>query len=112
MKLHADKSAAEIDFVRKIGYVERGGLLLGSDFIDDILNLNIFETAKSFGKKVLIIHGDKDTSVPLSVSEKYLRYYDGRAELKIIKDADHTFNNSIWEKEVLEYTVAYFENKL
>lgn len=108
----SDKSAAEIDFVRKIGYVERGGLLLGSDFIDDVLNLDIFETAKDFDKNIMIIHGDKDTSVPLSVSEKYLKYYGGRAELKIIKDADHTFNNSMWEKKVLEYTAAYFEKEL
>lgn len=106
------KAAENIDLVRKTGYAERAGLLVGIGFVDDVRNLNIFETAKGFDKKVMIIHGEKDTSVPLSVSEKYLKYYGGRAELKLIKDADHTFNNSIWEKMVLEYTTSYLEKEL
>jgi hypothetical protein len=50
--------------------------------------------------------------VPVGVSERYLQYYGSRATLKVIKEADHTFNNSLWEKEVIDLTVDYLVKEL
>ena len=106
------EAGKNIELVKKAGYADVGGLLLGTGFLDDILKLDIFEIAKRYDKKVLILHGDKDAAVPLSTSERYLKCYGGRAELKIIKDADHTFNHADWEREVLESTVERLAKEL
>ena len=91
--------------------LSKGDSASGSAF-DDVIKLDIFEKAKNFDKNVFIIHGEKDSAVPVSVSEQYLKYYGERASLKVIKDADHTFNRSDWEKETIELTVDYLVNEL
>lgn len=98
--------------IRRAGYMERGGFRVGIGFYEDVVKLDIFGKAKEFDKDVLIIHGEKDQTVPVVVSEKYLEYYGDRATLKIIKDADHTFNNSAWEKEAINLTADYLEKEL
>ena len=98
--------------IKKAGYVESGGFRVGIGFYEDVMKFDIFGKAKNFDKNVLIIHGEKDNAVPVEVSERYLEYYGGRATLKIIKDADHTFNNSVWEKETLELTAEYLVKEL
>lgn len=108
----AGDSGKNMDFIRKTGYTDMNGFRVGIGFLDDVVKLNIFEIAGHFGRKVLLLHGDKDPAVPFTTSERYLEYYGGRAELKVIKDADHTFNNVMWEKEVLETTAKYFEKEL
>ena len=102
----------DIEMIRKVGYAEHGGFRIGIGFFDDVIKLDIFEKAKNFDKNVFIIHGEKDSAVPVSVSEQYLKYYGERASLKVIKDADHTFNRSDWEKETIELTVDYLVNEL
>lgn len=101
-----------IGYVRKAGFYDERGFRVGSGFVDDVLKLDIFSIAKNYDKNVLIIHGDQDTAVPLATSRRYLEGYGGRAELKIIKDADHTFNSYQWEKEALESTIKYLESNL
>lgn len=104
--------AGSINEVRKAGYADQNGFKVGIGFLDDVLKLDIFDIAKHYDKSVMIFHGDKDNAVPMAISERYLKYYGGRAELKVIKNADHTFNNAMWEKEVLESTVEYISREL
>ncbi len=108
------KREAEHDMekVRSFGHAEHNGLRLGLAFFDDIRKLDIFKIASNFDKKVLICHGEKDETVPVEVSKRYLKYYGDRASLKVIKDADHTFNNSKWEKEIIDLTAAYLAEEL
>ncbi|MDV3427076.1 MAG: alpha/beta fold hydrolase [Bacillota bacterium] len=97
--------------VRKSGYYDLGGLLLGTDFIDDIISVDIYEKAAAFDKNVLLLHGDKDMTVPLNASERYLEKYESKAVLHVIEGADHTFNRKNWEDEVIEYTLGFFEGE-
>jgi alpha/beta superfamily hydrolase len=105
-------SENDIRLLRKYGFLDYGGFLIGANFVDDVAKLNIFETAKRFNKNVLILHGDDDNTVPLSTSESYLKYYGERAELRVIKGAGHTFASFKWEKEVLDSTVDFFCKEL
>ena len=98
--------------IRKAGYVELNGFRVGIGFYEDVMKLDILGKAKGFDKNVLLIHGEKDDVVPVEVSERYLKCYGGKATLKIIKDADHTFNNSDWERETLELTAEYLVKEL
>lgn len=96
----------------KVGYTDLGGLLLGTGFIQDIMKVDIYGKAANFDKNVLLLHGDKDPTVPLVASEKYLSIYKDKATLHIIEGADHTFNNKIWEEKVLAYSLEYLEAEL
>lgn len=105
-------SEGDIDSLRKSGYWDLGGLLLGAGFLDDVSSLDIYGKAAAYNKNVLILHGDKDQTVPPSTSEKYLEIYETRAVLHIIPGSDHTFKGKEWEEEVLDFTLGFFEGEL
>jgi uncharacterized protein len=106
------KSETDLNEMRKVGYWDLGGLLLGTEFVDDVLKLDIFKKASSYDKNVLLLHGDKDQAVPISTSERYLEIYETHAVLHIVEGGDHTFNTKAWEDEVLDYTIGFFEGEL
>jgi len=106
------KSEKDIEKVRKIGCYDLDGYLIGIDFIDDLLNTDIFKKSSSYDKNVLLIHGTNDTSVPISTSEKYLELYGTKGVLHSIPGSNHTFTSKAFENEVLDYTVGFFEGEL
>jgi alpha/beta superfamily hydrolase len=106
------RSEAEIKEIRKAGFWDEDGLLVGTDFLDDILSIDIFGKAAAYDKNVLLLHGTKDQSVPLAVSEKYLDIYETKAVLHIIEGSNHTFDSKEWENEVLDYTIGFLEGEL
>lgn len=67
---------------------------LKSTLLNDLLNnpnrLDILAKAAEIKQPWLIIHGDEDTSVPLSHARE-LKKANKNAELKVIKGGDHTF---------------------
>ena len=69
---------------------------LKSTLLDDLdahpARLNIAEKASAIKQPWLIVHGDADTSVPVSHAEE-LKAAQPNAELVIIPNADHTFNS-------------------
>ena len=99
-------------------------LRLDKEVLDDLVKnekkLDILAAAQKIQIPTLIIHGDRDNSVP--VDEGYLIHKEiGSAlkELEIIEDADHTFQishpmNSISEyfNTALDLTENWFDNYL
>lgn len=106
------RTEEDINSMRNLGYCDIGGLLLGKDFLDDVISLDIFSKSAAYDKNVLLLHGDKDQAVPISTSERYLEIYETRAVLHVIAGGDHTFNRRSWEEEVLDYTIGFFEGEL
>jgi alpha/beta superfamily hydrolase len=98
--------------MRKVGFWDAGGLLVGTEFLDDVLSLNIFDKASTYNKNVLLLHGSLDRTVPSSTSERYLEIYGEKSVLHIVEGADHTFNRKAWEDEVLDYTLGFLEGEL
>lgn len=109
--LTSDSNKGQIEEMRTTGYSDLGGLLLGIDFLDDVLNLDIFNISSAYDKNVMILHGNNDQTVPFSTSERYLEVYETRVVLHTIEGGDHTFNSRLWEEEVLSYTVGFFEGE-
>jgi uncharacterized protein len=105
------RSEEDLNAMRSAGFWDAGGLLVGTDFLEDVLSLDIFAKAAPYDKNVLLLHGDKDQAVPISTSERYLEIYGTRAVLHTIEGGDHTFNTKAWEEEVLEYTIGFFEGE-
>lgn len=106
------KSKEDIEKVRKIGFYDLDGFLIGIDFIDDLFNLDILGKSAYYDKNVLLLHGTKDESVPFSISEKYLEIYETHGVLHSIDGSNHAFNSRAFENEVLDYTIGFFEGEL
>lgn len=80
--------------------------------LNDFKQWEIYRTAAAYQGPVLIMHGSADTSVPLADSERYLALYDNSAKMQIVKDANHTFDDVSWEKQVIEASVGFFRKNL
>ena len=64
---------------------------LGEDYIKTIKDYDVYAHIGNFTNRVLIIHGDKDTTVDISYSKKALDVYKN-CSLNIISGAGHGFN--------------------
>lgn len=72
-------------------HLEFWGLPLGEGYTKDAMELDIYHEIRGYGKRVLLIHGDRDDIVPISYSEKAQQIYP-RAELKVIVGGGHGFD--------------------
>lgn len=88
------------------------GNLVGRGFPASLHNLDTFERAKGFAGPVLIVHGAQDETVPYQVSQQYQELaYGGRAVLKVLDGADHTFNSTPWEQAVFDAMRDFFTDE-
>ncbi|MHC1684772.1 MAG: alpha/beta hydrolase [Clostridiaceae bacterium] len=97
---------------RQDGYFEVEGLLVGTDFVDDVKKVKIYERASKYNKKSIIIHGDEDEVVSICASKKYLEIYGEKTQLKMINGANHLFDKKHWKEELIEHTTEYFIQEL
>ncbi|MBL0388198.1 alpha/beta fold hydrolase [Tumebacillus sp. ITR2] len=87
--------------------LDYGGNLIGRAFGEDVRVMNVYDRAKNYTGEVLLVHGTRDSTVPFTVSQRYIETcYGDRAELHPIEGADHTYNKHEWEREVLDTVVA------
>lgn len=63
---------------------------VGRTYFEPLIGYDIYADIAVYDKDVLLIHGDKDSTVPLSYSERALEVYPS-AELKVINGAGHGF---------------------
>ena len=64
------------------------GLRLGNRYFVDIWDQEPYEQIKEFGKNILLIHGDRDSIIPVSYSDKLAETVD-HVEYHVIQGADH-----------------------
>ncbi len=95
--------------LRQAKVFDYGGNLVGREFAESLQNLRVFERAGRYPGDVLLMHGTKDESVPAEVSIQYRDLaYKERAQVHMIEGADHTFNSTPWESQVLSAVSAFF----
>ncbi len=113
--LHARQSVEALAEWERKGYASdtfRGREYKFSySFYLDVSAFNIYELSKNIQSKVLIVHGDADTSVPLHQSERLIKQMGGEAELVVIPGADHDFNPEKKE-EAVELSASFFKDNL
>ena len=66
------------------------GHVVGRQYYADVYDMDIYSIIPRFKGNVLIVHGDKDTLVPIEYSKKALDAYR-HATLKVIPGAPHGF---------------------
>ncbi len=94
-------------------------------FLEDLeknakTHLNVLMHVKNLGKPLLIVHGDRDTSVPFFEAEQLNVYaYPNTTQYHLVANADHTFGathpfvgTTPHLEEVLERTIAFFQKNL
>lgn len=66
------------------------GVTVGRKYYEDALTLDFHNNIQGYTKDVLLIHGDRDSLVPLSYSEEAVEAY-ASAELIVLEGAGHGF---------------------
>ena len=92
-------------------YVKCFGIMkLGREYILTTQELDIYGTAKAYTGPVRLIHGSKDTIVPMSCSEKFVETYTQDAELIVVEGENHMITRKL--KKVVTHAVLFFTTKL
>lgn len=84
-------------------------MTVGRAYAENLLDYDVYEAISAYDKDVLLIHGDADSIVPLSYSEKAAELYDS-ARLEVLPGAGHGFYGKDAEQAaawVLEYLEAH-----
>jgi pimeloyl-ACP methyl ester carboxylesterase len=104
----AEKSLAGREFV------DWGGNLIGRAFLEEARAGVIRPLAEiaHYSGPVLIVHGEKDASVPLESAQEYAAAVPGRKAVHIIAGADHVYSSFPWESEVIRLTREWFQETL
>lgn len=90
------------EFIRCWGFMK-----LGREYLVSTQELDIFGTAEAYKGPVRIIHGTKDSIVPMWCSEKYKETYGDAAELALVEGENHTI--TCRRKEVVGKVVEFFK---
>lgn len=96
-KTNLTETKTELNNWKAIGYRyyeynEGKKLKLGYAFLKDFKNNDGYKAAKKIKIPTLIVHGDKDESVPVEQSIKTSKIIES-CKLEIVKGADHQYSN-------------------
>ena len=92
-------------------YVNCFGIMkLGREYILTTQELEIYATAKAYTGPVRLIHGSRDTIVPMSCSEKFVETYTQDTELIVVEGENHMITRRL--KTVVSHAVSFFVSQL
>lgn len=87
-----------------------GVMTLGREYLLSTQKLDIYGTASAYEGPVLILHGNRDKTVPMWCSEKYLETYGDKAILTVVDGENHTITRK--QKEVCARVASFFKKEL
>jgi uncharacterized protein len=97
----------ELQRTSRTSYVKKDGTILPvtQTFIDDTKTWNVLQTVKHLKCPLLIVHGDKDVSIPLQDSKDL--YWEATCEksMEVLPGCDHYFRSEI-EQNLLARTIT------
>lgn len=80
---------------------------VGRAYFEPLLGYDIYGEIAAYDREVLLIHGDADSIVPLSYSQRALEVYPS-AELKVIAGGGHGFSGED-ARQTTAYILEYLE---
>lgn len=80
---------------------------VGRAYFEPLIGYDIYEDIAAYDRDVLLIHGDADSIVPLSYSERALEVYPS-ARLEVISGAGHGFGGEDFAL-ALDYILEYLQ---
>lgn len=85
-------------------------MTVGRAYFEPLLEYDVYADVAAYAEDVLILHGDADSIVPLSYSERALTAYPS-AQLKVIEGAGHGFYGED-EALALQAIAGYLDARL
>lgn len=98
-------------FLAQNGFVDWYGTIVSQAFFDEARKTDPLKALANYKGDALVLHGDEDKTVTLDHAHDYHQALP-QSKLHIIQNADHTFNRSDWEKELMETTVEWLKQIL
>lgn len=111
----ARSDPAAIRQLQTRGFVDRGGNPVGRRFIEEYETMAQQEALARSRCPVLIIHGSRDESVPVTHADQLeaaAKKTARRVAKLILPGADHTFNRLDWQQQAIGATVRWFRETL
>ena len=87
-----------------------GWMHVGKNYVTDIWDTDFYELLENYDGKILLLHGDKDSTVPVSYSERAAEIIED-CEFHVIKDGGHEFYGQPFE-DAMTYILRYIEGQL
>lgn len=81
---------------------------LGREYLLTTQSLDIYGTAAAYKGPVRLLHGNRDSIVPMWCSEKFVETYGKKAELLVVDGENHTITRH--RKKVVQLTVDFFKD--
>ena len=95
------------------GFVEYDAREISPRFLKSLTAVDPLKAVARYRQPTLIIHPEKDESVPAAHADDFfLASGAAHKELIIVAGADHTFSSLAWEREVIQRTVTWFGRNL
>lgn len=89
-----------------------GGLVVGHEFIRQVMAIRPLEEIRRFAGPALVVQGTADSSVPPKDAHEYMKALAGPKSLLLVNGADHTFSSVAWEEEVIAASTEWFTRHL
>lgn len=94
------------------GNYDCNGLEIGKNFIEEIINMDMFSGIEEYLGDVFILQGTNDIAVPYENAKKYKNMYTQNIEIVYIKNADHTYSSLKWLDILFENSKNFLLNNL
>ena len=85
-------------------------MTVGRAYFENLFGYDVYADIQEYEKDVLIVHGDRDSLVPLSYSERAVDVYPS-AQLEVIPGAGHGFYGESFDL-AMEYILEYLSSRL
>ncbi len=82
-----------------------GWIMVGRNYVTDVWDYDVYAEMKNFQKPVLLLHGNRDSLVDISYSERAAEAYPD-AELEVLDGAGHGFYGNSFEI-AMDYILSY-----
>lgn len=94
------------------GFMKPFGKRMHYEIYEDSMKYKMKNIAKTIIAPTIVIHGDKDTTVPLQQAKDLLNSVSGQKKLAIIKGADHFFHNEDHFNQMVNVSFEWLLSKL
>lgn len=116
----SDKEIRELNEKGVLPWVKSSGqkLYVGKKFVEEVREIEIFPKIHKIKCPLLFVHGDADTTVSLTESERAFRIANEPKRIEIIKGAHHGFKNKNYktseelQDKAIDFTLEWFNKWL
>ena len=92
-------------------FIGEGRMRLNGDYARSVIDFDMYKEIAGYNDIVLLNHGDADSIVPISYSDKAKDVYGDKCEYHVLKGAPHGFHEEPYSSESIKYMKAFLKKK-